>query len=64
MKGAVDPLSTAIEAPGSEVMVDGLPRREFIGFQTPSAAAAHRRVEDGVREVAAFVGRWTSVGLG
>src|SRR3712207_4455413 len=45
---AVDPLPGTIEAPSTEVMVDGLPGRELVRKEAPGAAAAHC-VEDGVQ---------------
>src|SRR3712207_9496553 len=53
-QGGVHPLPGAVQAPGAEVMVDGIPRREVVRQQPPGAAAAVD-VEDGVQ---AFEGGW------
>src|SRR5215212_2973991 len=50
-KGLVQSLPGAVDAPGPEVVVDGPPRREVVGQQSPSTAAA-RYVEDGVEDLA------------
>ncbi len=47
----VHPFPGAVEAPSSEVVVDGLPRREVVG-QKPPGAAAFDDVEDGVKDLA------------
>src|SRR3712207_3594657 len=52
--GGVHPLPGAVQAPGAEVMVDGLPRREVMRQQPPGAAAADD-VEDGVQDFAGGV---------
>ncbi len=51
----VDPLPGAVEAPGSEVVVDGLPRREIAG-QEPPGTTAFENVEDGIEDLAGAVG--------
>src|SRR5918995_2550254 len=45
------PLPRPIQAPGAEVVIDGLPGREAVGQQPPSAATADD-VEDGVCDLA------------
>jgi hypothetical protein len=47
----VHPFPGTVEAPSSEVVVDGLPRWEVTGQQPPPAAAL-RDVEDGVHDLA------------
>jgi hypothetical protein len=47
----IDPLEGAVDSPLSEVMVDGLPGREVVGEQAPSAAALED-IEDGVEDLA------------
>ena len=62
-EGGVDPLPRPIQAPDPEVMVDGLPRREVVGKETPGAAATDD-VEDGIEDLAGGVDLWTTEGLG
>src|SRR5215208_2763363 len=50
-QGGVQPLPGAVDAPSSEVMVDGLPGREFMRQQAPSTATFDD-VEDGVKDLA------------
>src|SRR5215218_6728719 len=49
--GRVDPFPGAVDAPETEVMVDGLPRWEVVG-QEPPGAAATENVEDSVEDLA------------
>jgi hypothetical protein len=49
-QGGVHPFPRSIQAPGAEVMVDGLPRRELVGQQTPGTSATHD-VEDCVKKL-------------
>ena len=43
-------LEDSVDAPNSEVVVDGLPGRELVRQQTPSAATTND-VEDGVKDL-------------
>jgi hypothetical protein len=52
--GVVHPFPGTVEAPSSEVVVDGLPRWEVTGQQPPPAAAL-RDVEDSVHDLAEAV---------
>ena len=64
-QGSAHPLPGAIQAPEAEVVVDGLPKREVVGQESPGAAAFDD-VEDGVEYLAqametgtpTVVGRW------
>jgi hypothetical protein len=46
----VHPLPAAVDAPGSELMKDSLPRREVVRQKAPRAAAP-QYVEDGVEDL-------------
>src|ERR671917_652037 len=54
-QSSVYPLPGTVDAPSSEVMVDGLPRRELMRQQAPGTATAHH-VEDGIEDLAQGVG--------
>ena len=45
---------STVDAPSSEVVVDGFPRREFMGQQAPSTAPSDD-VEDGVKDLISAV---------
>jgi hypothetical protein len=45
---------STVDAPSSEVVVDGFPRREFMGQQAPSTATSDD-VEDGVKDLISAV---------
>ena len=47
----VEPLPRAVHAPPAEIVIRGLPRREFVREQPPGTAAPHH-VEDGIQDVA------------
>src|SRR5215208_5063013 len=55
----VHPFPGAVEAPSSEVVVDGLPRREVTG-QKPPLAAALQDVENSVQDLAGAMDSWAS----
>src|SRR5215208_2693129 len=62
-QGGVHLLPCPVQAPGAEVMVDGLPGWEVVGQQPPGAAAADD-VEDGVKDLAGGVRIGTSGSFG
>ncbi len=49
-QGGVQPLPGTVEAPGPEVVVDGLPGRKLVGQQAPGTSAT-QHVEDGVEDL-------------
>src|SRR3712207_2743617 len=49
-QGSVHPFPGAVDAPSSEVVVNGLPGREVVWQQTPSTPAAND-VEDGAKDL-------------
>ena len=57
------PLPRSVQTPESEVVVDGLPRWEVVGQQSPGAAAP-QDVEDGVEDLAQAMEARTPVGSG
>jgi hypothetical protein len=59
----VDPLPGAIDAPSSEVVVDGWPSGEIVREQAPLAATL-QEVEDGVQDLAKAVGSGPPMSLG
>ena len=50
-QSGVHPFPCAIQAPSSEVVVDGLPGRELVGHKSPSTSATDY-VKDGVEDLA------------
>jgi hypothetical protein len=62
-QGDVDPLPGAVDAPGPEVMVDGLPGRELVREQAPGTATT-RDVKDCLEDLAQGVQPGSSRGFG
>jgi hypothetical protein len=62
-QGGMHPLPGAVQTPGAEVVVDGLPRREVVWQQSPGAAAL-QDVEDGVEDLAQDIYPRTATGFG
>src|SRR5215210_8733865 len=56
------PLPRSVQTPESEVVVDGLPRWEVVGQESPGAAATEH-VEDGVEDLTQIMEARTSVGF-
>jgi hypothetical protein len=62
-QGSMHPLPGAVQTPEAEVVVDGLPRRELVGQQSPGAATL-QDVEDGVEDLAQGIYPRTATGFG
>jgi hypothetical protein len=62
-EGTVDPLPGTIDAPFSEVVIDGGPSRKVVGQESPLAAAL-QEVEDGLEDLAQIADPWASVSFG
>jgi hypothetical protein len=60
--GTVHPLPGAVDAPSSEVVKDGLPRREVVWKEAPRTATS-QDVEDGVEDIAPAVDRRSTGGF-
>ena len=61
--GPVDSLPGTINAPFSEIMVDGGPSREVVGEQAPLATAL-QDVEEGLEDLTKVVGPGASISFG
>src|ERR687889_1763193 len=63
-KGGVYPPPCTVDAPRPEVVVGGLPGQEEVVRKQPPGAPSPQHVEDGVQQLACFVGSGTPAGLG
>jgi hypothetical protein len=59
----IDPFPGTVDAPGSEVVIDGRPSREVVGKKAP-LTTAFEDVEDGVQDLTKVVSPRPSVSFG